>query len=80
MSSKEMASEQRKNEDKKLSEANFHQALGSEELAAETDAFQCGRCKQVCFNIKAPYCLFTNNFLSARPDTINSKPAVPMNP
>lgn len=46
MSTKEMASDQRKQEDKKLSEANFHQALGSEELAAETDAFQCSRCKQ----------------------------------
>ncbi|GJJ14207.1 hypothetical protein Clacol_008469 [Clathrus columnatus] len=46
MTSKEMASDERKEEDKKLSEANFHKALGSEELAAETDAFQCGRCKQ----------------------------------
>ncbi|KAF8590395.1 transcription elongation factor [Ramaria rubella] len=46
MSSQEMASEERKQADKMISEANFHASLGSEEMAAETDAFQCGRCKQ----------------------------------
>ncbi|KAF8515182.1 transcription elongation factor [Gautieria morchelliformis] len=46
MTSQDMASEDRKQADKKISEANFYNSLGSEEMAAETDAFQCGRCKQ----------------------------------
>ena len=47
MTSQDMASEERKQADKKISEANFYNSLGSEEMAAETDAFQCSRCKQV---------------------------------
>lgn len=46
MSSKDLASEDRKQADKKISDANFFASLGSEEMAAETDAFQCSRCKQ----------------------------------
>ncbi|KIJ31467.1 hypothetical protein M422DRAFT_36222 [Sphaerobolus stellatus SS14] len=46
MSSKDLASEERKAADKKITEANFFNTLGSLEQAAETDAFQCGRCKQ----------------------------------
>ncbi|KAF8530032.1 transcription elongation factor [Hysterangium stoloniferum] len=46
MSSQEMASEERKQADSKMNEANFYNSLGSEEMGAETDAFQCGRCKQ----------------------------------
>jgi transcription elongation factor S-II len=49
MSSQEMASEERKQADNKIKQANFHSSLGSEEMAAETDAFQCSRCKQVRF-------------------------------
>jgi hypothetical protein len=44
----EMASEERKAADSKIVEENFHNSLGAEEQQAETDAFQCGRCKQVC--------------------------------
>lgn len=62
MSTKDMASDQRKQEDKKLTEANFHQALGSEELAAETDAFQCSRCKQVCTPSGCLYFILTRFF------------------
>lgn len=51
MTSQDMASEERKQADKKISEANFYNSLGSEEMAAETDAFQCGRCKQVSFTV-----------------------------
>ncbi|EIM84851.1 transcription elongation factor [Stereum hirsutum FP-91666 SS1] len=46
MTSQDMASEERKNADKKIKEENMFKALGAEEQQAETDAFQCGRCKQ----------------------------------
>ena len=48
MSSAEMASEERKQKDKTLQEENLFKSLGVGEQQAETDAFQCGRCKQVC--------------------------------
>ena len=41
-----MASEERKAADKKIEEENFHKSLSAQEKQAETDAFQCGRCKQ----------------------------------
>lgn len=43
-----MASEERKAADSKIKEQNFQSSLGAGEQQAETDAFQCGRCKQVC--------------------------------
>lgn len=43
----DMASEERKAADNKIKEENLFKALGAEEVQAETDAFQCGRCKQV---------------------------------
>ncbi|TFY59371.1 hypothetical protein EVG20_g7814 [Dentipellis fragilis] len=46
MTSQEMASEERKAADNKIKQDNFFQSLGAEEQQAETDAFQCGRCKQ----------------------------------
>lgn len=46
MTSSEMASEERKAADSKIKEQNLHNSLGAEEQQAETDAFQCGRCKQ----------------------------------
>ncbi|KZT01942.1 transcription elongation factor [Laetiporus sulphureus 93-53] len=46
MTSQEMASEERKAADSKIMEENLFKALGAEEVQAETDAFQCGRCKQ----------------------------------
>ncbi|KAJ8497065.1 hypothetical protein ONZ51_g749 [Trametes cubensis] len=48
MSSQEMASEERKAADAKIAQENLFKTLGAEEVQAETDAFQCGRCKQVC--------------------------------
>lgn len=47
MTSAEMASEERKAADSKIREENLFKTLGAEEVQAETDAFQCGRCKQV---------------------------------
>jgi hypothetical protein len=42
----DMASEDRKAADKKIEEENFFKTLSAGERQAETDAFQCGRCKQ----------------------------------
>ncbi|KAG6902705.1 hypothetical protein C0995_012845 [Termitomyces sp. Mi166 len=46
MSSQDMASEERKAADQKIKEENFHKSLAAGEQQAETDAFQCSRCKQ----------------------------------
>ncbi|KAG5645299.1 hypothetical protein DXG03_006488 [Asterophora parasitica] len=46
MTSAEMASEERQAADKKIREENFHNSLAAGEQQAETDAFQCSRCKQ----------------------------------
>jgi len=43
----EMASEERKAADKKIQEENLFKSLSAAEKQAETDAFQCSRCKQV---------------------------------
>jgi hypothetical protein len=42
-----MASAERKAADQKIKEENFHKSLAAGEQQAETDAFQCSRCKQV---------------------------------
>lgn len=41
-----MASEERKAADKKIEEENFHKSLSAAEKQAETEAFQCSKCKQ----------------------------------
>ncbi|KAL0574546.1 transcription elongation factor TFIIS [Marasmius crinis-equi] len=46
MSSADMASAERKAADEKIKNNNFFASLGAGEQQAETDAFQCGRCKQ----------------------------------
>ncbi|KIM44134.1 hypothetical protein M413DRAFT_443179 [Hebeloma cylindrosporum] len=46
MTSQEMASEERKAADKKIEEENLFKSLSAEDKQAETDAFQCSRCKQ----------------------------------
>ncbi|EIN06825.1 transcription elongation factor [Punctularia strigosozonata HHB-11173 SS5] len=46
MTSADMASEERRAQDQKIREENLFQSLGAEEQQAETDAFQCSRCKQ----------------------------------
>ncbi|KAI0738143.1 transcription elongation factor [Daedaleopsis nitida] len=46
MSSQDMASEERRRADAKIVEENLFKTLGAGEQEAETDAFQCGRCKQ----------------------------------
>ncbi|KZT38369.1 transcription elongation factor [Sistotremastrum suecicum HHB10207 ss-3] len=46
MTSAEMASEERKRADEKIKQDNLFNSLAAGEAEAETDAFQCGRCKQ----------------------------------
>lgn len=46
MTTQEMASEERKEADNQIRQANLFSSLGAGEQQAETDAFQCGRCKQ----------------------------------
>jgi len=46
MTSKEMASKARQEEIERIEEENLFKSLSAEEKQAETDAFQCGRCKQ----------------------------------
>ncbi|KAI0821760.1 transcription elongation factor [Trametes gibbosa] len=46
MSSQDMASEERKAANLKIAQENLFKTLGAEEVQAETDAFQCSRCKQ----------------------------------
>ncbi|PIL34503.1 transcription factor [Ganoderma sinense ZZ0214-1] len=46
MSSTDMASEERKAANAKIAAENLFKTLGAGEQQAETDAFQCGRCKQ----------------------------------
>jgi hypothetical protein len=62
-----MASAERKAADQKIVEENFHNSLAAEERQAETDAFQCSRCKQVglFFLIPSPFSL-KSHFLSQR--------------
>ena len=43
-----MASAERQAADKKIEEENLFKSLSAAEKQAETDAFQCSRCKQVC--------------------------------
>jgi len=46
MTSEEMASGERQAANRKIAEENLFNSLGAAEQQAETDAFQCGRCKQ----------------------------------
>jgi len=46
MTSEEMSSEDRRAADQKIKEENFFKSLGAGEQEAETEGFQCGRCKQ----------------------------------
>ena len=53
MALQDMASEERKQADAKIVEDNLFKTLGAGEQEAETDAFQCGRCKQVRFLLRS---------------------------
>jgi len=47
----EMASGERQAENRKIVEENLFNSLGAAEQQAETEAFQCGRCKQVSWSM-----------------------------
>ena len=49
-----MASDERKAADSKIMEENLHKSLGAEEQGAETEGFQCHRCKQVMLSLDRP--------------------------
>ncbi len=76
-----MASEERQAANKQINEQNLHNSLGAKELQAETDAFQCGRCKNVGLLLD---CLFYSdvniNFTlcSVNVVTVRPKPVVLM--
>jgi len=74
-----MASEERKQKDKALQEENLFKSLGVGEQQAETDAFQCGRCKQVRGVTQLPTASHFGDF-SARPSTGKHKLARRTNP
>ncbi|KAG9312455.1 transcription elongation factor [Chiua virens] len=46
MTSEEMMSEERRAADQKIKEENLFKSLGAGQQEAETEGFQCGRCKQ----------------------------------
>ncbi|KAN0078077.1 Transcription elongation factor S-II [Tylopilus felleus] len=46
MTSEEMMTEERRAADQKIKEENLFKSLGAGEQEAETEGFQCGRCKQ----------------------------------
>jgi transcription elongation factor S-II len=56
-----MASEERKAADAKIEEDNLFLSLGAADQQAETDAFQCGRCKQVLTIGRRPFIVVLMN-------------------
>ena len=46
MTSEEMASDERREENQKLQEQNIHNAKGAAPKNATTNEFMCGKCKQ----------------------------------
>ena len=54
-----MASGERQAANRKIAEENLFNSMGAAEQQAETDAFQCGRCKQVSWSMVLT-AVFTN--------------------
>jgi hypothetical protein len=74
-----MASEERKAADAKIEEDNLFLSLGAADQQAETDAFQCGRCKQVQRSVAGPY-LFSPLFVRGNVATAKHKHGALTNP
>jgi hypothetical protein len=68
-----MASEERKAADAKIEEDNLFLSLGAAEQQAETDAFQCGRCKQVLTIGRRSLLLFSSLFIRGNVVTAKHK-------
>ena len=75
-----MASEERKALNARIAEENLFKTLGAGEQEAETDAFQCGRCKQVRLSLLStlPLSRQQSEFPSGNVDTVKPRPAVLM--
>jgi hypothetical protein len=74
-----MASEERKAADAKIEEDNLFLSLGAGEQQAETDAFQCGRCKQVLKQLVASPYLFLSLYIRGNVVTAKHKRGALMN-
>lgn len=73
-----MASEERKAADHKISEENLFKTLGAGEVQAETDAFQCGRCKQVRSESLHPQAVLIYRWRRGNAVTVKHRPAALM--
>ena len=69
-----MASEERKAADAKIEEDNLFLSLGAADQQAETDAFQCGRCKQVNDDSVAALVLAPHYLCYIRGNVVTAKP------
>ena len=74
-----MASDERKAADSKIMAENLHKSLGAEEQGAETEGFQCHRCKQVIFSSKPCRLLLLTILNRENVVTLKCKPGAPMN-
>ncbi|KAI9619483.1 hypothetical protein H4Q26_014245 [Puccinia striiformis f. sp. tritici PST-130] len=57
MGPQDMASEERKSQDRKLAEENLFKARGAGPQQAETDAFRCARCADEPMTVRLPFFL-----------------------
>jgi len=80
MSSADMASDQQKDERAKIEAENLFLTLGAGEQQAETDAFQCGKCKQVRLTLLVRRCELTLCFSSENAAIARPRRGVLMNP
>lgn len=55
----DMASDERKRANDAINMQNLHNAQGADDPEAETDAFQCGRCKQAKAFSSSVSCLYS---------------------
>jgi len=69
-----MASEERKAADAKIEEDNLFLSLGAGDKQAETDAFQCGRCKQVMMDSVAVLILPLTTFVTSEEMSLPPSP------
>lgn len=73
-----MASEERKVADEQIQKDNFFKSLSAAEKQAETDAFQCSRCKQVSDELFIYFAFMFTSF-SANVSIVNNKHGALMN-
>lgn len=74
-----MASGERQAANRKIAEENLFNSLGAAERQAETDAFQCGRCKQVSWLVMSTIA-FVDIPQRGSVVIVRRKPVAPMNP